>query len=168
MKKQKKEFEKPFEIIINAKPDIICPIIKTTVSEFKPEEGVAFSIEVETKSSTESYKKLVLIALEITENSISIADCIGIITLQSLSDNQTIFRIPPRDNWYFTNAPKILRDLQMMGHVSKDEFNLYFKESYFTKVLEKIVSEFYRLKLLELKIEKESLGFKPPKKERSS
>ena len=167
MTEQQKSFETPLEIVVNATPDVINPIIKTVVSEFTHEEGLAYSIEVETRSSTDNYKKLLVIALEIMGESIASADCVGIITLQSLSNNQTLFRIPPRSNWYFTNAPKILKDLQMMGHVNKDEFNLYWNESYFTKVLERIVSEFYRLSFIDLKTGKEPLGFKPPSKETS-
>ncbi len=165
MTEQQKSFEKPLEMVVNATPDVISPIIKTAVSEFKHEEGLAYSIEVEQKSQTDNYKKMLVIALEITGDSIASVDNIGIITLQSLPNNQTLFRIPPRSNWYFTDAPDVLKDLQMMEHVNKDEFNLYWNESYFTKVLERIVSEFYRLSFISLKTEKEPLGFKPPKKE---
>lgn len=163
MNKQKL-FEESLEIVVNATPDVIYPIIKTVVSEFEPEEGIAYSSEIESKSSTENYKKLLIIALEVINNSIASADCVGIITLQSLSNNQTLFRIPPRSNWYFNNAPKILSDLKITGHVTNDEFNLYWNESYFNKVLEKIVSEFYRLGFIDLKTKRDPLGFKAPNK----
>jgi len=159
------QHNKPLEIILKGTPKILYPIIKTTVSEFEAEAGLAYGIEEETDSSTDDYKKLLVIVLEIIENSIASADCIGIITLQSLENNQTLLRIPPRGHWFFNNAPDVVGKLEMKGHVSKDEFNLYLNESYFTKVLEKIVSEFYRLSLLDLKTEKEPLGFRLPKKE---
>ena len=159
------QYSKSLEIIVKSTPKILYPIIKTTVSEFEPEAGLAHGVEEEPDSSTDDYKKLLVIALEIIGNSIASADCIGIITLQSLENNQTLFRIPPRGHWYFNNAPEVINNLEMKGHVNKDEFNLYFNESYFTKVLEKIVSEFYRLSLLDLKTEKEPLGFKLPRKE---
>jgi hypothetical protein len=163
MTKQQESFEHPLEIAVNDTPAVICPIIKTIVSEFKPENGPAYSSEIESKSSTENYKKLLIIALEIVEDSIASADSIGIITLQSLPNNQTLFRIPPRSNWYFNNAPKILDNVKITGHVSNDEFNKYWNESYFTKVLERIVSEFQRLGFINLQDKKPPLGFKPPK-----
>jgi hypothetical protein len=165
---QRKSFDKPLEMIVNATPAIISSVIKTAVSEFKHEEELTYSTEVEPKSSTDNYRKVLVIALGIAGDCIAATDCIGIITLQYLASNRTLFRIPPRSNWYFSNAPKILRDLQMMGHVRTNEFNLYWDESYFTKVLERIVSEFYRLNFLDLKTLKEPLGFKPPTKEQNT
>jgi len=165
MTEQQKSFEKPLEIVVNATPDVISPTIKTVVFEFEHEEGLAYSVEVEQESQTDNYKKLLVIALEIIGDSIASADSIGIITLQSLANNQTLFRIPPRSTWYFTDAPNVLKKLEMQGHVNKDEFNLYYNELYFTKVLERIVSELCRLNFIDLKTEKEPLGFKLPKKE---
>lgn len=164
-KKEAEAFEKSFELVLNTTPAVLSPIIRTVVSEFEPEEGIGYHSIEESESASSSFRKILIIALEVIENSIASEDCIGIITLQSLVSNQTLFRVPPRGHWYFTDGSKSLPNLKIEGHVSNDEFNLYWNESYFTKMLERLISEFYRLSFLNLKAEKAPLGFKLLKKE---
>jgi hypothetical protein len=164
--KQAKSFNEATEIIVNASPTILSPIIKTVVTEFELDAGLDYIMAEESKSASEVYRKLLIIALEIKDNSqIVSSDCIGIITLQSLGNDQTLFRIPPQKDWHFSNAPDILDLSECKGLVNKHSFNLRISESYFTKIIEKIISEFYRLSLLELKAEKPPLGFNIPNKE---
>jgi hypothetical protein len=166
MDKQAQTDDHPIELVVNATPSILSPIIKTIVREFKPEEGLGYAIYEESRSASNAYRKLLVVAFGVAVNAqITKVDCTVIMTLQSLGNDQTLFRVPPRDNWTFTNAPRILSDSDCKGLVNKYAFNLHWNESYFTKVLEKILNEFYRLSFIDLKIAKEPLGFKPPSKE---
>jgi hypothetical protein len=164
--KQAKSFNESIEIIVNSTPAVLSPIVRTVVSELEPEAGLRYSVSEESNSASDVYRRLLIIALEVAENSqILSADCMGIITLQSLGSSQTLFRIPPRKNWRFVDAPSVLELSECKGLVNRHSFNLHWDESYFTKVLERIVSELYRLGLLELKMEKVPLGFRVSKKE---
>jgi hypothetical protein len=166
MDKQAKTDSHPIELVVNATPSVLSPIIKTAVREFEPEEGLEYAVYEESRSTSDAYRRLLVVAFGVAVNAqITRVDCIGIITLQSLGTNQTLFRVPPRDNWTFTDAPHILSNSDCKGLVNRYAFNLHWNESYFTKVLEKILNEFYRLSFIDLKIEKEPLGFKPPSKE---
>jgi len=162
-----KPFEEQIEFVLDASPSVLMTVIKTAAHEFEPQKGLAYTIWEELESSSDSYKKMSVTALEIIEDSVASEDCIGIITLQALNINQTLFRIPPRKHWYISIKPHILPSSMIEGHVTNNEFNLYWDDSYFTKMLERLISEFYRLGFIDLKTEKAPLGFKPPKRSKS-
>ena len=164
MTQEAKAFGKAIELVLRATPEVLSPIIKTIASEFEFKDLHYWSKE-EAESASPAYRKMLITILDVIEDSIASEDCIGIITLQSLALDTTLFRIPPRSEWYINIEPKTLPQLRYKGHVNKDEFNLSWDESYFTHLLEILFAEFQRLEFIDFKEGKPPLGFRPPRKE---
>ena len=146
-------FGKAYELTLKSTPDVISPIIKRVIDEFKYKDLGYYSIEEKQRASP-IYRKIAAVAGEVMDTSIGCEDCIGIITLQSLGNDKTLFRIPPRDQWYICIKPKTLPNLQWEGHVNKHEFYLFFDESCFINLYEKLLAEFKRLNFIETLLEK--------------
>jgi hypothetical protein len=165
MADKSKSFTQTVEIVLKTSPDLLTPIIKTVVSEFKYEEGLAFWTIEETETATNNYRKILVVALEIIETSIASEDCIGIITLMSLPNDLTLFRIPPRDHWYIKTTPHTMNHLPLEEHVRNNDFYLFWNESSFNRVVERLFIEFQRLGFIDFKKEKPPIGFRLPLKE---
>jgi hypothetical protein len=160
-----KPFAEATEIILKTTPDVLSPIIKTVIAEFECDENRAFWLIEETETATSSYRKILVEAMEIMENSIASEDCIGIITLQSLPNGCTLFRIPPRDHWYINIKPHKMTHLRLEEHVGNDDFYLFENVSSFNRVLDRLFIEFQRLGFIDFKEDKPPIGFRLPHKE---
>ena len=164
MTQKTKAFEKAIELVLKATPEVLSPVIKTVASEFTFKDLHYWSTE-EAGSASSAFRKMLITILDVIEDSIASEDCIGIITLQSLASDKTLFRIPPRSEWYINIEPKTLPQLSYKGHINKDVFNLFWDESYFTHLLERLFAEFQRLEFVDFR-EKPPIGFKLPYKEK--
>jgi len=139
-----KTFEKALELHLKRTPDVLSPAIKTIASEFKYEGLDYWSIE-ETRSATPTFRKILIGVLHIVDNSIASKDCVGIIRLQSLGVDRTLLCIPARNQWYINIQPETLPELRHKGGASRDDFCLYYDESYFAYFLDKLFAELRRL-----------------------
>ena len=150
----RKEFEDAFEVVLDGIPEVLSPIINTVASELEF-EGWKYSVYEDEDISFQSSAYVKLIVGVIKEHKVEKSttysrDCIGIITLQLLPGNQTLFRIPPRQQWY--------------ARMEKD-FYVEVNSSFLTEFLTHLFTEFQRLAFVDLKEKKTSIGFKPYRQE---
>ena len=167
--KNKELFENALEIVLRETPDILSPFIKTIVSEYSY-EGLHYWLKEETKTSSSSYRKILIGIMHGDDETKSIIkeDCIGILTLQSLGSGKAILRVPPRSKWHINIEPETLYFLaeEDLSHISNDKFNWYYNDSYFTRLLEALFTEFQRLGFIDFKDAKPPIGFRTPRKEK--
>ena len=163
MEDGERAFGKAIELVLNATPEVLSPLIGTVASEFMF-KNLHYCSREEVKNASAAFKKVLITTLEVDEDSIVNEDCVGVITLQLLPKDRTLFRIPPRSEWYISIEPETLPQLEYEGHVDKDKFNLFWDESYFTHFLERLFAEFQRLAIVDFK-EKPPIGFKLPYRE---
>jgi len=161
---KEKPFEQAIELELKTTPETLCSVIKTVASEFKWGK-LHYRAAVDSKGTTSSFRKILIIAANIVGSSIENEDAIGIVTLQKLGENdKTLLRIPPRNQWHINIEPETLAvggdPTCNSSHISKTEFCLFFSESYFTHFLEKLHSEFQRLGFKETKSQKAWQRFK--------
>ena len=143
-------FKKAFEILLNSKPSIISPVIDTVAQEFTFDDW-RYNVYEEENLMFGGEARIILIISILKESIVEgkkeyDRDCIGILTLQLLPNNQTLFRIPPFKHW---------------KSIMNDNFYQKVNESFYTQFLARLFSEFQKLGFIDFQEGKPPLGFRP-------
>jgi hypothetical protein len=142
-------FENAIEIVLEAQPEAVLPVIRNAANELKFNDGYYYSDDLHAEGDvTASIDRC---AIGVSNKKKMHSQHIGVITLQPFPDNRTLFRVPP---------------------FSKQERDKYWEldpdGAFFTEFLRYIFSEFQRLGFIDFKKEKPPIGFKPPHKEKNA
>ena len=166
---KKHQFEDALEVVLNAAPEVLSPIITTVAEEFTF-GGWECAAHEEPGSHSSAFRRLLVKVIEeVKDEGEEISgvtiDRIGIITLQSLGGNKTLLRVPPSSDWRFVDADqKILHDTRYPGYAGPQDFNWFADDSPFTHFLTRLFTEFQRLAFIDFR-EKPPIGFRLPHKE---
>ncbi|MBE9512592.1 MAG: hypothetical protein IMY77_00810 [Chloroflexi bacterium] len=156
-------FGQAIELELRTTPDVLSPVIRTYTSEFKY-KGLSYKAIKESVTASQTFRKILITVAKFEGSSISHEDGIGIITIQSLGDVKSMFRIPPRKQWHINIEPKtiaIAGDPTCYGsHIARNNFNLFYDDSYFSHFLGVLLSELQRLGFKETKKQKAWRKFK--------
>lgn len=159
----KKPFDNAFEIFLKGTPGVLSPIISTVANELNF-EGWKYDVVEEKDSATSAYTKF-LIQVHRAEKESTYLDCIGIITLQLLPENQTLFRIPPCQQWHFRTYMEFSDGRRIPMFIQEKEFYSKTDESFLTELIRRLFSEFQQLGFIDFR-EKPPIGFRLPRKEK--
>ena len=144
--RKRRPFENAIEIVLEALPEAVLPVIRNAANELKFGEGNYYSTDLHAGGDvTASIDRC---AIGVSNKKKVHSAHIGVITLQPFPGNRTLFRVPP-----FSKQGK------------DKKWELDEDGSLFTGFLRYLFSEFQRLGFIDFKKEKPPIGFKTPHKE---
>ena len=143
-------FKEAFEVLLNSTPSIISPVIDTVAQEFTI-DGWRYNVYEEKDLMFGGEARITLMVSILKERIVKgkkdyDSDCIGILTLQLLPNDKTLFRIPPFKHW---------------NSFIDRTFYQKMDESFYNQFLTCLFTEFQKLGFVDFKEDKPPLGFKP-------
>ena len=145
--KEKQPFEEAIEIVLEAQPEAVLPVIHIAANELTFSDGHYYCGDLGgNEDITASIERCVI---GVSNHKKVHSEAIGVITLQPFPGNRTLFRVPPRSKW---------AGLQY-GNLDTDG-------SLFTRFLQHVFAEFQRIGFIDFR-EKPPLGFRLPHKEKN-
>lgn len=145
--KKEQASKQTIEVVLEAPPEAVLPVIRNTANELKFSEGDYYSTDLHAEGDvTASIDRC---AIGVSNKKKVHSAHIGIITLQPFPSNHTLLRVPP------------------FSKQEKDEYwELDPDGLLFTDFLRYLFSEFQRLGFIDFKKEKPPIGFKPPREDK--
>ena len=144
---EKKTFKDAINVLFNANIAVLLTLTTTIARELKF-DNYRYTIFNEIGSATSTYTKFLVLAVWEEQHQHFEDDLIGVFSLHWISEDRTLFHVPPAHAWAFKAEQDGLRKRVSIrlnsspGWFSSDDFNYLLNEKPFEEFLNQLFSEF--------------------------